>query len=228
MTKMYHLSNGEIRKGYQLEDLEEKLQTRIIEEYRQTIEEADVDDESSITDYKPASREEVEEFIRINDFMFDENGEDLPIRKQTYENKVLKHTFGKHDIIKVVENKPNVQNDIVVLERKTFDLNKVVPAMQNIFRKMEAQKQAKKVKKESVKKTGWNISHKFPSYSKKNGGYEKTVSVAKNVSQESEARKIADGVAGKNLKYEMKISGKKTKYVAQWRTSFGIHTITIY
>lgn len=81
----------ENRIGFNYEDLDENVKAKVIQEhYEFLIQTAQSEDETFNTD-------DVIENININGYLFDEDGDLLPIVTHVGKNnEVLKHTFGKH------------------------------------------------------------------------------------------------------------------------------------
>lgn len=101
--KTLKLSNGEIRIGYELDDLSPEVRKNVIIEHGnfldETGESCENEDGEMITEYFEHSENDIIHSIDINEYLFSEDGEMLPIMYHTKGNKVVKtvFTYGKKE-----------------------------------------------------------------------------------------------------------------------------------
>ena len=111
--KTIKISNGEIRKGYEFKDLSESAQTKVLQE--QVKFEVEIMDEESPyfeiaeemenlktpwfleSEIFHKHKQELIETIEINNYLFDEEGEILPVSYHIKGDKVVKTTYGYKD-----------------------------------------------------------------------------------------------------------------------------------
>ena len=102
--KTIKIENGEIRLGYEVNDLDEDTKEKVISEHREFLEsnpvECEYEDGNTIFEYAEYSDEDVKENIEINSYLFDEYGEILPITTYTGKHPLSsKHSFGKRNLM---------------------------------------------------------------------------------------------------------------------------------
>ena len=97
--KTLKISNGEIRKGYEITDLSEEVKNKVISEHLAFMEslpiECEQEDGTMEDEYMEFTEEETIENIEINKYLYDEEGELLPICYHTKENEVVRMSYGR-------------------------------------------------------------------------------------------------------------------------------------
>ena len=111
--KTIEIENGEVRKGYEFKDLSEEVQDKVLEDQIQF--EIDIMDEDSSYYYLAIKMEKMQtpwflgseiyhnhkkdliETIEINEYLFNEDGEILPVTHHYKGNKEVKTTYGKKE-----------------------------------------------------------------------------------------------------------------------------------
>lgn len=88
--KRVEISNGEIRMGYEINDLEPETRQDVIDVHRSFLCFLDEDGEDYSDDI---SDDEVIDNIEINGYLFDETGCSLPITYMVKENKIVKNVY---------------------------------------------------------------------------------------------------------------------------------------
>jgi len=90
--KRIEISNGEVRMGYEINDLHPEVKEGVIGSHRLFLEYLDEEDEQyEYTD------EEVIDSIEINGYLFDETGCSLPVVYHMVENKIAKTVYNIGD-----------------------------------------------------------------------------------------------------------------------------------
>ena len=118
--KIIKLVNGEIRLGYEFDELTPELQMKAINDHIEFEIEV-MNEESPYYDCAvemekmqtpwflgeaiyDAYKQDIIDTIKIN-YLFDDEGEILPLTTHMNGNTVVKYTFGKHEILCTVEDK---------------------------------------------------------------------------------------------------------------------------
>lgn len=90
--KRIEIANGEVRMGYEINDLQPEVKEGVISAHRSFMEYLDEEDEQyEYTD------DEVIDNIEINGYLFDETGCSLPVVYYMVENKIAKTVYNIGD-----------------------------------------------------------------------------------------------------------------------------------
>lgn len=118
--KQIKISNGEIRIGYEYADLSKEVQDKVLNE--QVEFEVEVMDDDSPYKYLADEMEKMQtpwflgqeiyskhkedliETIKINNYLFDEDGEIINVTYHTEGNEIVKVTYGKKELPCIIEN----------------------------------------------------------------------------------------------------------------------------
>lgn len=99
--KILKLSNGEIRKGYELNDLSSEVRNEVINSHIDFLNsmpiECEDEDGNMQDEYFEHNEADAIESIEINRYLYDEDGEILPtLYHHDRNNNIVKVTFGKN------------------------------------------------------------------------------------------------------------------------------------
>lgn len=95
--KILKIATGEIRHGYEYEELDENVRETVLEEMRDFLISTAESDEEATECFEDSY---VVDFIKANDYLFDEDGKILPVTYHYHQDIFEKVTFGKkqHDL----------------------------------------------------------------------------------------------------------------------------------
>jgi hypothetical protein len=100
--KILKISNGEIRHGYEIEELEGNPLQKVVEDLQEFLYIVAEDDDERANAGDPSY---IKDFAEANGYLFDEDGNQLPLTYQYSGNQLVKVTFGKnHHDVEIIDN----------------------------------------------------------------------------------------------------------------------------